>query len=120
MRQDGSAARPVVVRPTFKMPPLLEGGRKSQRLGGFEIDPQSEVRRLHDRQVGGFFPSQNTGDIDTGLPVQVAGVRTVADQAASCGESGGRHHCGQSVLPSQGDTLRLSRSIVKERIDMDQ
>jgi hypothetical protein len=25
MRQDGSAAGPVVVRPTFKMPPLLEG-----------------------------------------------------------------------------------------------
>jgi hypothetical protein len=46
MRQDGSAVGPVVVRPTFKMPPLLEGGRKSQRLGGFEIDPQSEVRRV--------------------------------------------------------------------------
>src|SRR6478736_6956904 len=58
------------------------GNRKSNGLGGLEIDLQGEIRWLHDRQVGRLFPAQNTGHIEAGLPVQIARVRTIADQAA--------------------------------------
>jgi putative ABC transport system substrate-binding protein len=37
--------------------------------------------------VARLFPSQNASDIDAGLPVQIASIRTVADQAAPSRES---------------------------------
>jgi len=96
------------------------GDREAERLGSLEIDPQFEFRRLDHRQIGRLFPAQDTGDIDASLPVQLAGVRAIADEAAPRREGGVRHHRGQPVLPGQGDNLLLPPSVVEQRIDMDQ
>src|SRR5215831_1801574 len=54
------------------------GDREAERLGSLEIDPQFEFRRLDHRQISRLFPAQDTGNIDAGLPVQLAGVRAIA------------------------------------------
>src|SRR5262249_53957870 len=93
--------------------------RQAKRFRRLEIDPQSKRRWLYDRQVGRLFAAQNASDIDTGLPVQVEGVRTVADEAAAARKGLVCHHRGQSVLRSQSDDLRLT-AVIEQGVDMDQ
>jgi hypothetical protein len=45
--------------------------RQPKCLRGLEIDNQLELGRLHDRQVSGLFPLENSADIDAGLAQHV-------------------------------------------------
>ena len=63
---------------------LVGGGQQrfrdgeAERLGGFEVDDEFELARLHGRQIGGFFALENTPDIANVLSPNLAGVRPLA------------------------------------------
>jgi hypothetical protein len=40
---------------------------EAESLGGFQIDDELELRRLHDRQIVGFGPLENLAGIDPRL-----------------------------------------------------
>ena len=45
---------------------------EAERLGGFEVDGELELVRLHDRQVGRLVAFQNAPSIDASLAVNIA------------------------------------------------
>jgi hypothetical protein len=46
------------------------------------VDDQLELRRLHDRQIGGLCALDDTAGINAELPVGIGNVGSVAHQAA--------------------------------------
>src|SRR5271166_340491 len=80
--------------------------RQPERLGGLEIDAQRESGRLHHRQVGGLLPTQDAGDIDGSLPIQIPSSRAVANQSAARRAVTLARHGRQSVLRRQGNDAR--------------
>src|SRR4029453_10012349 len=59
----------------------------AERLGGFEIDDQFKLGRLHDWQFGRIFALENPAGINAGHAVAVQKVRSVAHQTASRGKA---------------------------------
>ena len=53
---------------------------ESQRLGGFEIDYQLDLRGLFDRQLGGLLAAENFAGIDAAEAECILDVGTVAHQ----------------------------------------
>jgi hypothetical protein len=54
---------------------------KANFLSGFEVDDQSEFRRLFNREIGGLGPLGDTGNIIGSAPVQGRDARAVRQQA---------------------------------------
>src|SRR5262249_9721335 len=54
---------------------------KAERFRGFEVDHKLELRRLHDRQVGGLLALENARRVDTRLAVSVWLAGAIAHQA---------------------------------------
>src|SRR5947209_9790585 len=59
---------------------------EAERLGGFGIDDQFEVRRLQYRQVGGLGAAEDLSGVNAGLAVRRSKAWPIADQAARCDE----------------------------------
>jgi hypothetical protein len=83
----------------FYVTPLISGQQRfwdgeAERLGGLEVDDQFEFGWLHNRQIGGLLPLENSTDIDAALTTHFLEVRPVADQAARVG----RHYSSQTGI----------------------
>src|SRR6516165_827165 len=57
---------------------------EAKRLGGLEIDHQFKPGRLHNRQVGRFFPLENSSSVNAILPVRIREPVSVAHQTTGC------------------------------------
>src|SRR3954468_16398781 len=102
----------------------LVGGREqrrwyveAERLGGFKIDYELDLRGLHDRQVGWPFTLENPPDIDASLTIGVGETTSIAHQAAGSCELAGLVDGWHGVLPGQcGQPFALA---IEERISAD-
>src|ERR1700690_1374500 len=56
---------------------------EAERLGGFEIDDQIELGRLHDRQISGLLALENPVDIAGRRSVRVDWIRPIGNQTAT-------------------------------------
>src|SRR5215472_17477934 len=79
--------------------------REAERLGGFEVDDQLELRWLHDRQVRGPLAFENPAGVHACLAIRISDAAAVADQAADFGELAPLVYCGNRTPRRQGDEL---------------
>jgi hypothetical protein len=87
---------------------------KTKQFGSLSVDDEFELGRLNDRQVSRLAPSKNASDVDTGLPVEVRQIDTVARQPTvshKCAQAKHRRH----LVPCH-QTGKLDAACDKERI----
>src|SRR5215211_1065597 len=90
----------------------LVGGREQRlRHGKTEhprysrVDDELELGRLQDRQVGGLRTLEDAASVDTGLPIGIVDVDSVADQTAGLDGLSRRKRCWNRMTGRQGGKL---------------
>lgn len=61
--------------------------REAERLGGFGIDDQFEIRRLKHRQIGGLGAAEDLSGVNASLTIRRSKARPIADQAPAATNS---------------------------------
>src|SRR5260370_23274128 len=68
--------------------------RKTQSLGGLEIDDQFKFGRLHHRKIGRPGSLQYLSSIAAGFTISIGKMRAVTEQAANFGEFAAKRYRG--------------------------
>src|SRR5262249_41314458 len=78
---------------------------KGERLCGFEVNSQFELRWLLNGKISRLFSIENTGSVNANLAICVRKAGAVAYKAARCCELTPFVNCGYRVLRRQRDKL---------------
>ena len=78
---------------------------EAERLRGFEVDSQFELRWLLNGKISRLVSIENTGSVNANLAICVCKAGAVADKAARCCELTPLVNCGYRVLRRQRDKL---------------
>jgi hypothetical protein len=82
-----------------------------------KVDDELELRRLHDRQVGGFLASDDTSGVQPGLAQLIGNVCSVTHHAADFRKLAPRVDGGQPMV--RGKCSELHATVGKEGVGTD-